>query len=89
MKYIDILLLSNGIFCMAPAWSIREGDLVGLPDFVSGCNKVLEVVSVVTDKEDGKFTKMVKRYVGGELPKVTQRYKQSDVLWEDEEDGLE
>lgn len=88
MKYIDILLLSNGVFCVAPAWSVHEGDWVGLPD-LAGEVKILEVVSTITDEVDGDYMKMIRRYVGYDLPRITHRYKKHSVFWEDEKDGLE
>ena len=79
-NYIDVLLLANGVFCLAPAWDVKEGDFVCLPDS-TGENKVLEVLSVVTDKTNGDFSKMMERYVGYPLPKVTAKYTKSEVEW--------
>ena len=81
MEYVDILLLENGVFCLAPSWDMEEGDFVCLPDCTTGKNKVLEVISVATDKVDGDFVTMVNRYVGYPLPKVTAKYKRTEVEW--------
>ena len=89
MKYVDILLLNNGVFCVAPAWSVHEGDMVGLHDCVAGENKVLEVLAVVIDTMDGDYMKMMERYVGGKLPKATNRYQLHEVMWDDESDVQE
>ena len=86
MKYIDILLTESGLFCVAPPWTIHEGDLVSLPNILTDKNEVHEVVSVVTDSVDGEFLNMMKRYLGGCLPKVTQRYKLCELVWEEEND---
>ena len=81
MTYIDILLTKDGYFCIAPAWEVKEGHLVSLFDVVSGTDKIHEVVSVVTDSTDGDYLKMMEKYIGYPLPRITARYLKSEVVW--------
>lgn len=82
-NYIDILLLANGVFCVAPAWAVHEGDSVGVVDCVTGENKVFEVLSVVTDSYDGDFVKLIEKYIGYPLPRITAKYQKSEVEWDE------
>ena len=81
-KYVDIVLLSNGQFVMAPPWSMAVGDLVVLPD-ISGMPKV---EAVTTENVDNDIIKMLEKLYGAPLRKVTEKYKCYPVKWEDEED---
>ena len=83
-KYIDIVLTNNGVFCAAPPWKVSEGDFVYLRDAVSGDNRLFEVVSVVTDSADGEFVGMLEEYIGNHLPKITAKFKKSEIEWGDE-----
>lgn len=80
-KYIDILLTKEGYFCVAPPWEVKVGNLVCLPDAVTGKDKILEVVSVVTDDADGDCVKMIETYIGYPLPKITVKYSKKDMEW--------
>ena len=82
MEYIDIVLTLDGYFCVAPPWEIKVGDLICMPDVLTGEPKIHEVVSVATDSTDGDHIKMVEKYIGHELPKVTARYLRSEVDWD-------
>ena len=53
-QYIDIVLTLDGMFCVAPPWAIKEGDLVCLPDALNGEPGMHEVISVATDSVDGE-----------------------------------
>ena len=81
-KYVDILLTQDGVFCVAPPWTVKVGDLVSLPDAVNGVNKISEVVSVATDKDDGEHIKLIEKYIGYPLPEVTAKYFKSEVDWD-------
>lgn len=83
-NYIDILLTQTGMFCVAPPWVIKEGDLVSLPDVLTGEPKMHEVISVVTDSVDGDHIAMIEKYVGHPLPKVTAKYYRTEVEWHEE-----
>lgn len=83
MNYIDILLTQDGMFCVAPPWAIKEGDLVCLPDALNGEDKIREVISVVTDKVGGDTIKLIKKYIGYPLPKVKAKYLKSEVEWDE------
>ena len=58
-KYIDVVLTANGVFCAAPPWVVKVGDLVCLPNALTGKNEALEVVSVATDSVDGEHIKQI------------------------------
>ena len=81
-QYIDIVLTRNGMFCVAPPWVVKEGDLVGLLDVLMGDSKVHEVISVATDSVDGDYIKQIEKYVGHKLPKITAKYIKSEVEWD-------
>lgn len=83
MLYVDILLLVNGVFCIAPPWNVHEGDLVCLPDCTTGESKYFEVLSVVTDTVDGDFVKFIEKYIGFSLPKITAKCSKSEVTWDE------
>lgn len=80
-KYISILVTKDGYFCVAPPWMVKEGDLICLPDVITGEDKIREVLSVATDEVDGEFATMIKKYVGGELPRITAKFNKSEVEW--------
>lgn len=83
-KYIDIILTETGVFCVAPPWEIAEGDLICLPNALTGEKAIQKVISVVTDNKDGHFIKMVEKYVGYPLPKITEKFKSYSVEWGEE-----
>lgn len=80
-NYIDILLTLDGMFCVAPAWEVKEGDLIYLPDVLSGENKIREVIAVATDEPGGNHIKLIEKYIGYPLPKITAKYLKSEVEW--------
>ena len=80
-NFINILLLANGVFCLAPAWSVNEGDLVSVTDCM-GEDKVLGVLSVVTDSGDCEIVKMLEKYTGYPLPRITGKYSRKEAVWE-------
>ena len=81
-EYIDVVLTANGVFCVAPPWVVKVGDLVCLPDGLTGEPNVLEVVSVSTDEKGGDHIKMIEKYIGYPLPKITAKYFKSEVEWD-------
>ena len=82
-NYIDILLTTDGIFCVAPPWVIKEGDLICLPDALTGKETISEVISVATDSTDGDHIGMIEKYIGYPLPKVISKYHKCEVEWND------
>lgn len=82
-EYIDILLTANGVFCVAPPWVVKEGDMVSLPNTITGKDEILEVVAVSTDEKGGDHIKMVEKYIGYPLPKITAKYVKSEVEWDE------
>ena len=83
MEYIDIVLTLDGFFCVAPPWTVKEGDLICLPDALSGAPKIHDVISVATDSKDGEHIAMIEKYVGYPLPKATAKYLKSEVVWDE------
>lgn len=81
-EYITIVLTRKGMFCVAPPWTIKEGDWVELPDALEGNPQMHEVISVATVSIDGEHIKQIEKYVGHKLPKVTARYCKSEVEWD-------
>ena len=79
-EYIDILLTQDGVFCIAPPWEVKEGDWVCLPDALGG-NKLREVISVATDAIGGEHAKLIEKYIGYPLPRITAKYRKSEVEW--------
>ena len=84
IKYIDIVLTLDGIFCVAPPWVVKEGDLISLQDVLTGEPSVHEAISVVTDSVDGDIIAMMEKYVGHQLPKVVGTYRSKEVIWDEE-----
>lgn len=82
-EYIDIVLTANGVFCVAPPWVVREGSLVGLTNAVTGKTVTLEVAAVSTDEKDGQYIKMIEKYIGYPLPRITATYLRSEVEWDE------
>ena len=80
-KYIDIVLTLTGVFCVAPPWVIKEGDLVSVPDVLTGEPKMLQVLSVATDSVGGDYITQIEKYVGHDLPRITAKYQKSEVDW--------
>lgn len=80
-EYIDIVLTANGVFCVAPPWVVNVGDLVSLPNAATGQVEILEVVAVSTDEKDGNHIKMIEKYIGYPLPRITAKYFKSEVEW--------
>lgn len=83
MDYISILLTQDGMFCLAPAWTVTAGDIVSLPDLLSGGDKRSEVISVVTVRQGHDFITMLEKYIGFPLPKITAKYRKSEVEWDE------
>ena len=88
MEYIDIVLTQDGVFCVAPPWTVNVGDLVCLPDVLKGTPRILDVISVATDATDGEHIKMLEKFVGYPLPKITAKYLKRGVDWEGEQDAV-
>ena len=82
-EYMDIVLNKDGSFCIAPPWSIKEGDLIYLADELTGEGKVREVVAVATDAVDGDHIKLIEKYIGYPLPRITAKYLKSEVAWDE------
>ena len=82
-EYIDVLLTKNGVFCAAPPWVVKVGDLVSLPNMATGNDEILEVVSVSTDSVNGDHIKQLEKYIGYSLPKINAKYFKSEVEWEE------
>lgn len=82
-KYIDIVLTETGTFCVSVPWSIKPGDLICLPDALAGESKLQKVIAVATDSVDGDHHQMLEKYVGNPLPKITMKYFQSEIKWEE------
>ena len=78
-----LVLTKNGVFCIAPPWVVKEGDWVSIPNAVTGENEILEVIAVSTDEPDGDHIKMVEKYIGYPLPKITAKYHKSEVEWDE------
>ena len=83
VKYIDVILTLDGIFCVAPPWVVNEGDLVALPSTLTGKEEIHEVIAVTTDATDGDHINMVEKYIGYPLPKITAKYLKSEVEWDE------
>ena len=81
-EYIDILLTSDGFFCAAPPWSVKEGDWISFPAAITGGSEMHKVISVATDAVDGEFLTMIKRHIGYPLPEITAKYCKSEVNWD-------
>lgn len=81
--YIDIVLTANGVFCVAPSWVVKEGDMVSLPNTLTGEQDILEVVSVCTDEKGGDHIKMLEKYIGNPLPRINAKYFKSEVEWDE------
>ena len=84
-KYIDIIALESGAFCVAPPWTVTEGDYVGIPNVISGEMEVHEVISVATDAENGDFVKMIEKYIGFQLPRAEKKFHKSTIEWGDDD----
>jgi hypothetical protein len=80
-QYIDILLTLDGHFCAAPPWTVKEGDLICLPDALSGKEEIHEVISAATDSTDGEYIKQIEKYIGYPLPKIKAKFLKSEVEW--------
>ena len=82
-EYIDVVLTASGVFCVAPPWTVKVGDLVSLPNATTGKTEILEVIAVSTDEKDGDHIKMVEKYIGYPLPRITAKYFKSEVEWDE------
>lgn len=87
-KFIDVLLLENGVFCKAPSSTVDEGDLVSLLDVVTGKPVIRKVIATAFSSPEGEIVKMVEKYIGFELPKIIASFREKDVFWEDEKDAV-
>ena len=85
-KYIDILVTADGVFCIAPPWTINEGDYIALENVFNGETELKKVIATATDSEDGDFIKLVEAYIGYKPHKVAHKYRANTIHWGDEED---
>ena len=83
-EYIDLVLTSDGIFFIAPPWTIQVGDYISVENLITGATELKRVTATATDSKDGDFVKLVETYIGGKLTRVTNRYREREVLWEDD-----
>lgn len=85
-NYIDVLLLENGVFCKAPSCRVDEGDLVSIPSALTGEQTIRKVIATAFLTTDSEAVKLIEKYIGFELPKITESFKQKDIRWGDEKD---
>ena len=78
-KYYYIVLTEDKRFCIAPTWGIDVDDLVT----IEGSEKILKVISVAMDNEEGDLFKMAEAITGSPLPKVKKRFRAYEVDWEE------
>ena len=83
MKYVNILSTENGPICIAPAWTVNEGDLVTIDNPKFSGEKFL-VLAVATDEENGDVINLLEKHYGGKLPKVNERFYGRKVVWDDD-----
>lgn len=81
VEYIDILLLENGVFCKAPSCAVDEGDLVNIPSALTGEPMTLKVIATAWADPQSDTVKLIEKYIGFELPKITKKFKASEVKW--------
>lgn len=81
-NYIDVLLLENGVFCKAPSCSVEEGDLVSIPSALTGEQTIRKVIATAFLATDSEAVKMIEKYIGFELPPITQKFIASEVAWD-------
>ena len=82
-QYIDVVLTKSGVFCVAPPWVVKVGDFVCLQSAVTGNDEMQEVIAVSTDDVDGDHVKMIEKYIGYPLPRITAKYLRSEVEWDE------
>ena len=87
-EYIDILLLENGVFCKAPSCNVDEGDLVSIPSALTGEQVILKVIATAWADPQSDTVKMIEKYIGFELPKITQKFKVADVVWRGKDEAV-
>lgn len=83
-KYIDVALTADGFFCIAPSWTIEVGDYISMENALTGAIELKRVIATATDSMDGDYIKLVEAYLGYTPARVTKRYREHDVYWEDE-----
>ena len=83
MRYVNIVLTTDKLIYLAPAWSVKSGDVVGVT--TRGGEKVLKTVEAVISEEDGgEVMAFLEKMVGREIKKVDARYPFAEVLWPEE-----
>ena len=83
IEFIDVVLLSNKTFCLAPAWSMQEGEFVFLPEWAGNPNAPLKVLAVTTESKDNELIKMIeKAHDPIPLPKIEEKFRLQRVCWE-------
>ena len=80
-NYISILLTQDGVFCVAPPWTVKEGDLISLTDVLSGEERVREVIAVATQDKGDEFVNMIEKYIGYPMPKIKAKYSRREAEW--------
>lgn len=83
-NYIDVILTADGLFFVAPPWTIEVGDYISVENVITGATELKQVTAKATDSTDGDFIKLVEAYIGGKPQRVTKKYSEREVLWEDE-----
>ena len=84
-KYIDILLTTDGTFCIAPAWTVSEGDYISVENVLTGATELKKVIAMATDSEDGDFIKLVEAYIGNKPYMVMKKYRANTIAWGNED----
>ena len=85
-KYIDVVLTSDGTFCIAPPWTVGVGDYISMENVLNGITELKKVIATATDSTDGDFIKLVEAYLGYKPYRITSKYRENTLFWEAEND---
>lgn len=87
MRYVTIVLTTDKRLYIAPPWSVKPGDIVGVTTRLG--EKVLKTVELtMTEEHGGEVMQFLERMVGCELKRVDARYIDSVVTWPEDENDV-
>lgn len=85
MNYVDIILTTDKLFYIGPAWEVKPGDMIGVTDQF-GDQLIKTVEEVITKEYGGEVTAFIEKYTDCPLQKIDARYRKYDAKWPDEKE---
>lgn len=85
MNYVDIILTTDKLFYIGPAWDVKPGDMIGVTNQF-GDQLIKTVEDVITEERGGEVMAFIEKYTGCPLKCINARYRKHDAKWPEEKE---